>query len=374
MNPEHPSPVDVTKKQRFVKTKAWLAKRPPKKRLLIVAGAGAGVLLLGTLGILFLWPQPAGPEPAPEIVSTYIAPPATVPSPLTGIEVTPEQAKRVVTAVTIENSVDARPQSGLQEAGVVFEAIAEGGITRFLAIYQEARPTNIGPIRSARPYYVEWAAGFGAAYLHSGGSGEGLALIRTLGVKDLDHGRYSGRIADRVSNRFAPHNVYSNADKIDSLNNELGFTSSEFTPFERKEDTPPTVEAPATAAKIDFNISSANYNTSYSYVPESNSYLRVMAGLPHKDQESGKQINPKVVVAMITTYGIHPNRIHSVYGTTAGGEVLVFQDGKVTKGTWKKETQRASLQFFAADGKPLAINAGQTWITPIQSGRVTYTP
>lgn len=373
--PTFNQPIDVTKKQHFTKLRAFLKKRPTRKQLAIFGGISAGVLIAGVLGIKFLWPKPAEPNPVPEVVSNYTPPaPTTVASPLTGIQVTPEQAKRPVTGVMIENSIDARPQSGLTEAGIVFEAIAEGGITRFLALFQEARPANFGPIRSARPYYVQWAKGFNASYIHSGGSGEALALIRSLGVKDLDHGYYGERIASRVSSRYAPHNVYTNFDTVDAMNGELGYTSSEFTPFTRKEPTKPAEGVALTATKIDFNISGANYNTSYSYDAATNSYARVLAGRPHTDQESGKQISPNVVVALITEYSIHSDGVHSVYRTTGTGELLVFQDGNVTTGTWKKDSAEASLEFLGADGEPLALNAGQTWITAIPTGRVSYTP
>jgi hypothetical protein len=372
--PQKTNPVDVTKKDRFAKIKAFLHKKPPKKRLMIVGGVSAFILIAGGAAAFTLIKNPVEENPEPEVVSTYIAPPPEFKSPLTGLMTDEASSKRQITGVMIENSIDARPQSGLIDAGVVFEAIAEGGITRFLALYQEARPGSIGPIRSARPYYVEWAKGFDAAYLHVGGSPEGLALIRTLDVKDLDQSRYGDRVASRVSSRFAPHNMYSDFDRIDNLNNELGYTSSKFTPFTRKEPAEADPASPLTATKISFDISGANYNTSYTYNQETNSYARVMASRPHNDQTSGKQISPNVVVAMITDYSINPNRIHSVYRTTGTGEILVFQDGKVTKGTWKKPSQSASLEFLDTAGDPLELNAGQTWITAVPPGRVSYTP
>jgi hypothetical protein len=366
--------VDVTKKDRFSKLKAYLRKKPTRKHLALVGGISAFVLFVGTAAAFTLIQNPVELQPEPVVETTYVPPPDPVYSPLTGVEVTEEQANRPVTAVMIENSIDARPQSGLQEAGIVFEAIAEGGITRFMAIYQEARPGNIGPIRSARPYYVEWAKGFDASYVHVGGSPEGLALIRALGVRDLDQSTYGDRIASRVSNRYAPHNMYTNMDKIDALNNELGFTSVNLTPFARKEITPVDPAVPLTATTIAFNISGANYNTSYTFDSATNTYPRVMASRPHTDQESGKQINPSVVIGLVTDYGINSNRIHSVYRTTGTGELFVFQDGQVIKGTWKKESQSSPLLFLDAAGAPLALNPGQKWITAIPAGRITYTP
>jgi hypothetical protein len=367
-------PLDVTRKHRFSKLKAYLHKRPPKKRLVIVAGVSAFILFVGVAAAFTLIENPVVENPQPDIKTTYVAPPDPIYSPLTGVEVTEEQAKRPITGIMIENSIDARPQSGLIDAGVVFEAIAEGGITRFLALYQESRPGSVGPIRSARPYYVEWAKGFNASYLHVGGSPEGLALIRSLGVKDLDQSAYGERIASRVSSRYAPHNMYTDFDRIDKLNTDLGFTNSGFKAFARKEPLVADPAVPLTATKIDFNISGANYNTSYTYKSDTNSYDRVMASRPHTDQTTGKQISPKVVIALVTDYGINANRIHSVYRTTGTGEVLVFQDGNVTKGTWKKDSQSASLELIDAAGKPIELNAGQKWITAIPAGRVSYTP
>jgi hypothetical protein len=356
--------------------KAFLHSKPPKKRLLIVLATALLVLIGGTAAIILFTPQP---EPVVIVESEQLAPkepepPTTIASPLTGSEVEIALAERPVTAVMIENSIDARPQSGLADAGIVFEAIAEGGITRFMALYQESRPSNIGPIRSARPYYVRWAAGYEASFLHSGGSPEALALIRSIGIRDLDHGALGESIASRVSSRYAPHNVYSNFDRIDAKNTEFGYTKSNFTAFTRKADSPPTAEAPATASSIQFNISGPNYNTSYTYDPATNSYKRVMAGLPHTDQETGTQITPKVVVGLVMGYSINSNGIHSIYDNVGSGEALVFQDGILQNATWRKTSDIASLELLDSAGTPLALNSGQTWITAVPAGRISYTP
>lgn len=392
-NQPHHQPVDITKgHSRLDRIKlavvSFAKKRPPKQRLAIVTGVSVGVLVFGIGALQMFGPEAPEPPELPEIVSNYTPPPVeptTKPSKLTGVQVTPELSERPITGIMIENSIDARPQAGLVDAGVVFEAIAEGGITRFLALFQEAQPDHIGPIRSARPYYVRWAAGFDAGYTHSGGSPEALALIGALGVKDLDHGRYAGSF-DRVSNRYAPHNVYTSMARLDSLRSSLGFpASTNFTGFDRmapapEEDTADdtaTPEAAPTALEnansISFDISSHNYNTSYTYNAESNTYARVMAGKPHVDERSGKQIQPSVVVALTMPYSIHPNRIHSVYGNIGSGEAIVFQNGNVIKGAWNKPSDKAELTLTTPSG-PLLLQPGQTWFTAIPSGRVSYTP
>jgi hypothetical protein len=363
------------KKSRFSNIKRFFTTKPTRKQAL--AYAVLGVLLIGgsVFGLATLRSTPELVE-IEQIEQQQVKeePPPTEASDLTGIQVDPALAARPVTAVMIENSIDARPQSGLVNAGIVFEAIAEGGITRFLALYQEARPDDIGPIRSARPYYVRWAAGYEASFLHSGGSPEALSLIRSLGVRDLDHGALGEGIASRVSFRYAPHNVYTDFDRIDAKNNEFGYTSSNFEPFERKADEVPVDPTLITARTVNFNISGPQYNTNYTYNPETNLYNRTMAGIAHTDQKTGAQIAPKVVIGLEMSYGINSNGIHSIYGNVGSGKAYIFQDGQATIGTWRKTTDKASLELLDDSGEPIKINAGQTWITAIAAGRTTYGP
>lgn len=304
------------------------------------------------------------PEPEPEL-------PKTVPSRLTGVEVARELNDLPATAVMIENSPDARPQAGLLQADMVFEAIAEGGITRFLALYQESKPDYIGPVRSARPYYIDFAASFDAGYAHAGGSGEALAIIRAEGIKDIDHGANGGAF-QRVSNRYAPHNLYTSRDALLNAHNSRGYGASNYKSFERKADSAAAPEA-VNARGVDFRVSSNQYNVHYDYDAGTNSYKRVMAGRPHTDERSGAQLNPKVVVALIM-----PHRyagIYSVYQTTGSGQAFVFQDGMSQPATWEKAGRKSELILKDAAGAPLKLNAGQTWLTLLADpGRVTFVP
>jgi Protein of unknown function (DUF3048). len=256
--------------------------------------------------------------------------PTTVPSSLSGLPVDPSINERPVTAVMIENSMEARPQAGLLEAGVVFEAIAEGGITRFVALYQDTEPDYVGPVRSARPYYMTWLLGFDATYAHAGGSPEALSLINQWRVKDLPH---DNAHYWRVSSRFAPHNLYTSIPKLREYAAAKGFGKSNFTPLPRKEKEEPA--ATPTARSIDFNISSFNYNVHYDYDPATNSYKRSEGGAPHTDERSGAQLSPKVVVALIIPQG--RNGIYYTYQTVGSGQAFIFQDGIVKTGTWKRQ-------------------------------------
>lgn len=297
--------------------------------------------------------------------------PTTVASTLTGRQVDPSVNERPVTAVIIENSIEARPQSGLLEAGVVFEAIAEGGITRFMALYQDTEPDYIGPIRSLRPYYLQWAMGFDAAVAHVGGSPEALQNVRSWGSKDLDQSFNAGAY-QRVSSRFSPHNVYSSIAELNKLETSKGYGASQYTGFTRKEESPSQTP---NAKTINVAISSARYNSSYTYDPATNSYLRSQAGAPHTDERTGTQLNPKVLVTLITSYGIQADGKHSQYGVIGSGQALIFQDGTVTQVNWQKSDRSSQITFTDAAGKKVGLNPGQTWITAVDNmSKVTYQP
>ncbi len=295
--------------------------------------------------------------------------PTTEASTLTGIQVPIGSNKRPITSIQIENSPDARPQSGLLQAGVVFEAIAEGGITRFNASFQEAQPDYIGPIRSVRPYYAQLVAPFDPIFVHAGGSGDGLNKLSELGLKDLDHGA-NGAAFRRVSDRYAPHNLYSSTVDLDKAAQGRGYTSSNAKGFLRKEEVK---NQPPTISNITMNISGQLYNTSYAYDAATNTYKRSLAGKPHTDYRSGEQISPKVVVAMVAPWS--QNDIYSVYAIIGSGEATIFQDGQMTKGTWTKTADKEQITFKDATGKPIALDAGQTWITLLRSpGELAATP
>jgi len=297
--------------------------------------------------------------------------PVTVPSSLSGLPVLPEINERPVTGVMIENSREARPQSGLSHASVIFEAIAEGGITRFLALFQDNEADSVGPVRSVRPYYVQWCMSFDCAISHAGGSPEALANIRAWGTKDLDQFANSAPYT-RVADRYAPHNLYSSIPKLRELETAKGYGKATFTPLARKAAAPSKTPA---ASQIQVNISSGAYNSSYSFDAKANTYARNQNGAPHMVVASGDnqvQLAPSVIVALTMPYGVAADK-HSQYGVVGSGEARVLQDGMVTVGTWSKADVAAPLSLTGADGQPLALNPGQTWFVAVaSSGLVTY--
>lgn len=337
---------------------------------LIIAGA---LLILIASGISHLILS----QPGPEIAVARTAPkpkPAPAPvfySPLTGNKVADEAAtKQATTAIMIENSPDARPQSGLKQAGVVYEAVAEGGITRFLTIHQENKPQLIGPVRSLRMYYVDWLAAYDASVAHVGGSAAALAEVRNGSYRDIDQFFNSGSYW-RASDRYAPHNVYTSFERLDALNQAKGYTSSNFTGFARADSKP--ADTP-TASQVTINISSRLYNTAYTYDKTTNTYQRFLGGAPHLDREDG-QIAPSVVVAMkVDMTRVFEDGYRESIATIGSGGAVIFQNGTAVEATWHKPDRKTGITFTGVDGQVIPLVRGQTWITavPNNTGSVSW--
>ena len=289
---------------------------------------------------------------------------------LSGIQVENQtQVNAPVTAIMIENSPAARPQSGLAAAEVVFEAIAEGGITRFLAIYQANRPQLIGPVRSVRPYYVSWVAPFNASVAHVGGSSKALAEIRNGKYRDIDQ-FFNGGSYWRSKDRIAPHNVYTNFERLNALNIAKGYTSSNPQMFARQEAKAAQV---VTATKIDFKISSATYNSSYLYNQETNNYTRWQAGRPHLDREAGEIKVDAVIGLVVNETKILEDGWRENIETIGSNKAYIFQNGTITEATWKKADQFSQIHFYDTEGKEIAINRGKVWISAVSnSNGVTW--
>ena len=348
--------------QRFA---AWHRNLTKKQKFALLV-----VVLLFVAGACYLTYRILSQQEKPASQTQTVPPkPTTVPSKMTGLQVAPEVNEKQVTAVMIENSPDSRPQSGLLQAGFVFEAIAEGGITRFTAYYQDTSSDYIGPVRSVRPYYLDIVASFDAAIAHVGGSPDALAKIKAMGIKDLDQFANPGAY-DRVKTRAAPHNVYTSSQKLATLEQQKGFVKSTYTGFEhaKKEEKATTV----TAKTINLALSGPLYNVVYTYDPATNSYLRSVGGAPQTDEKSGKQLAPKAVIAVETTRS--QNGIYSVYGMTGSGKVNIFQNGTVTIGTWTRADEKSQYIFKDANGAIIKLVPGQAWMTLVTAGGATFAP
>ncbi|HUC89354.1 MAG TPA: DUF3048 domain-containing protein [Patescibacteria group bacterium] len=351
--------------------KQWL-KSLSKKQWIIIGIVTVLLLGGGGVGAYYLFHHNKPVKTAQKVTVKPTPKPTTVASNLTGVQVDPSINQKPVTGIMIENSGDARPQSGLNEAGVVFEAIAEGGITRFLALFQDNTTSYVGPVRSVRPYYIQWALGFDAAIAHVGGSAEGLQDMIDWNVKNLDQFA-NGSYFHRISTRYAPHNVYTSIAEMNELESKKGYGAAKYTSLQRKKEDPAKVPA---INSIDLDISSAFYNVHYDYDAAANAYKRSVGGAPATviDQAGAStQLEPKVVVALVMNQGISADDLHTAYAATGSGPVRIFQDGRIYEGTWKKDNNTAQFTFTDSNNKAIGLDPGQTWFTVVRDVQyVTY--
>jgi hypothetical protein len=296
-----------------------------------------------------------------------------VEAPLTGELVDPALAARRVLAVVIENSPDARPQSGYNEADVVYETLAEGGITRTLALFQSKDSKEIGPVRSARDYFIEWLSEFNGIFAHVGGSSTALATISQAKIPDLNQ-FYNGSYYWRSSDRYAPHNVYTTTEKLYAAAkaNGLAVTGAPV-PFSFKSDT--AEKDRSVAQTITVNFSGSLFQVVYKYNPKTNTYARSVAGVPAKDKNTGVQVAPHNVFVLYTSIVPYVNAAgeKAVRINTTGGKGDLFQDGKATQITWSKASRSARTVYKDFNGKEIQLNRGQTWIEVVpQEMTATY--
>ena len=278
-----------------------------------------------------------------------------------------------VTAIMIENSPEARPQSGLAKAEIVFEAVAEGGITRFLTLWQINKSDIIGPVRSLRTHYLNWLTPFEASIAHVGGSTSALRSARSGLYRDIDQMANGGSYW-RSTDRVAPHNVYTSSEKLDALNQAKGYTKSDPEMFARQKPKAPTAETEGLVKQINITISHPLYDSYFSYDMATNKYLRFQAGAAHLDRENGQIKSDALIVIKTTMHNIPEDGTHYQVNALGAGEAYVFQNGTVTQGTWKKATKDDQIKFYDNTEQEIKINRGQVWITAIQndSGKVTW--
>ena len=358
------------------KIKAWISHHKIITTLLVL-------ILVGSItgGVVYAMRKPkslpklgseATPSPSPTPTPTKKA------SPLTGVEVDIPTADQPVFASIIENLVgtgNARPQSGLSSAGVVYEALSEGGITRYLAIWQADVPTDIGPVRSLRPIFYDSAMEYSTPVAHAGGSTDGLALANSgQGFKDMDE-FFNGNYFRRISTRYAPHNLFTTGPQLLKLVAAKGWnTLPTFTPWARKDDA---ASATPNAGAITIDFSTIDYRVAYAYDAGTNSYLRSIAGKPDLDNAASlKQISPKTIIVVYAsvTPGTQPNgKPKTDIDITGTGKGMIFQDGMATPINWAKSGSTARMKFTDDNGKEVALNRGQSWVEYVPANMpVTY--
>ncbi len=261
-------------------------------------------------------------------------------------------------AIIIDNHIDARPPSGLSEANLVIEAEAEGGITRFLAIYaNNEKISKIGPVRSARPYFVDWANEFSAVFAHCGGSPEALVKIKADSLNDLNE-FYNDIYFWRDKSKIAPHNVYTSSDLLLSFIKKSDLEKGKYFCWDYKEDIDET-DRPLDS-KIEIEYRSVSFSAVWQYDRTNNSYDRYISEKLHKDA-TGEKISAKNIVIQYIEAEEIDELLRLKLEHIGSGRAVVCLDGACEEGTWKKRSKTARTRFYLNNNE-VKFNAGNTWI------------
>lgn len=286
--------------------------------------------------------------------------------------------------VMINNHTDARPQSGLVYADLVYEIVAEGGITRYIAFFLSNTPEKIGPVRSAREYYLVLVKELSdAMIMHIGYSPQALIAIDTWPVRSLFRGGCESlpgcEWRDNPRNVAYEHTAYVNGTKLRELGTRLGWEGKGDIRVWKFKDTANKYSQKPSASKISIDFwTKGDYSSIFTYNQQNDTYLKHTGydssdqPIPVKDQETGAQVEVKNLIIQFATevsvIGDEKGRLD--YQLLGSGKGLVFIDGKVVDATWSKASRDERTIFYDMDGNEVEFNRGKFWIAIVPDRNV----
>lgn len=266
-----------------------------------------------------------------------------------------------ILAAVIDNHPDARPSFGLSSAEIVYDIPAEGGIDRYLALFaidEEKEGMEIGPIRSARPYFLDIAKEYEALLLHCGGSPEALARISKEGLLSLNE-FYNSVYYRRYPGYLAPHNILANFDYIEEYTVNRNLEKSVFSPWKFKNEN--NFNSDEAVYEIKVSNGQRQYDVVWNYDTDSDLYLRSLAGKKQIDN-GGQEISASNLVFQFVDTEVLDSALRLKIETVGRGDATVCIDGSCIEGYWKKDDLDSRTKYYSNNDEEVVFNSGQTWI------------
>lgn len=314
------------------------------------------------------------PEPEKEVL-----PEGYVYSQYTGLPVPEEVALRQPVAIMINNHIQASPQSGLSYADIVYEIVVEGSITRYMAVFQDYTDLDkIGPVRSTRRYFLDFAMDQEALLIHYGHDPAIEYTFDQLGCRHIEGiSSVDSVMCWRSNDRSAPHNVYTNGERLCNAMDQLGFSKTlekavedpMFAFYENKEDVPELAQQEGAIQAQHITIpyrTSSDFNVvaEFEYDAESGLYGRRQFGDIQIDAETGEQLTCKnVLIQIANVYGRGDDAGHMDMATIGEGEGYYICNGTAIPVTWRKESQEDTTKWYLSNGERLIMAPGKSWIS-----------
>lgn len=292
---------------------------------------------------------------------------ATTANPLDGTQASLATANRHPLAIMVENHTAARPQIGLDKASIIYEAITEGGITRFMAIYGPEDADKVGPVRSLRTFFLDWAEEYNAFVAHVGGNIDALDRVGPEGALDLDQFALGEKAYWRVpeAGKAIEHTMYTDTNKLYQAAQDKGYPmKANFDSFKFLNPKKFVVNQ-GTSQTISIDFSSPSYAVSYQYDPLTNNYTRSLAGNLHRDRSTGNQLAPTNIIIQAVERHAGFTRINEdswTFDTIGQGKAIILYGGKKIDATWKKMSLKDRTKFYDnATQKEIEFLPGQFW-------------
>lgn len=281
---------------------------------------------------------------------------------LDGVEVEKGRENPFIISAVIDNHDEARPQFSLSKAVLVYDIPAEGGINRYLAFFlsDASDVLEIGPVRSARPYFLTIASEYQSLLLHCGGSPEALATIikeKKLTLNEF----YNSYYFRRYSGFVAPHNVLANFSKIQDYLSEKELLNSNFTSWKFKDAPRSDLSQAKQSNSIKINNGFKDYAIEWVYDTDKNAYFRKLAGRDQID-DSSETVSAKNIIFQFVQTEILDKELRLKIKLVGEGEAVICLDSYCEKGSWKKNSDKDRSIFYYSNGQEVEFNRGKTWI------------
>lgn len=295
-------------------------------------------------------------------------------APLTGLYVKEETITQRPIVAMLDNHYGARPQSGLKDAEVIYEILAEGNITRYMAVFQTALPEDLGPIRSARPYYISRALEYDPYYVHVGGSEQAKKDIRNLNMADIDGLSSGSNVFWRTKHKRIPHNMYSNAGAIIKEGNRKGYRTEVTIDTLKFKDAVETLNGdPCVGLDIIYlqatNRDKDGYHVGFTYNEETGLYERLVNNKPYSDEIDASALNTTNIIVQYASHKVLDSEGRLAIGIVGSGKGYYISAGEIIPITWKKEERRALTRYYDVEGSEIELNPGKLWIQVVPSTR-----
>jgi len=292
---------------------------------------------------------------------------------LDGVLVPPGEKNFYPVAIIIDNHIDSRPAYGLEYANLVYEAEAEGGITRYLAFFTSSDEIKkIGPIRSSRPYFIDWTKELSAVFMHCGGSPEALVKAKQEQIIDVNE-FYNGSYYWRDQAHPAPHNIFTSTSNINEYLEKKKLAAGKFISWKYKNDNKITANTKANTNSVStkniiINFNRPGFSVEWVYDEINNKYIYNLAGEEYETGD-GNKIKANNIILQFMDSKVIDEEYRLKIDTIGSGRAVICLDGKCQAGEWKKSSASSRTRYYYnQNDEEVRFNPGTTWIEVITTG------